>query len=326
MQLTSIVIEELATPQNFVEEEYLAANPDVAEAVRKGTCASGRLHFHMHGAREERRIRHATSIMQAQQEKLARIAPLIRQDLPHTRRGAKYDFLTAEGRMRAEVAEGDVLSAPEYQGTPRELIERLAGGWILDCSPGRRPVYYSNVVNYDLVDYDATDVLGIGEVLPFRDNAFDAVFSVCALEHVRDPFACAAEIARVLKPGGTLVCAASFLQPAHRHPDHYFNMTGEGLRALFENALQIDEQVVSPMGAVQALQGIVHRWAGGLTGGARDEFLGLRIGDLLAAPAALSHQRWVRELPREKNSELADATFMIAHKPLRPRGVTASIR
>ena len=318
MQLTTIVVEEVATPQNFVEDEYLAANPDVAEAVRKGTCASGRLHFHMHGSREGRRIRHATSIMQAQQEKLARLASLIRHDLPHTRRGAKYDFLTGEARMLAEVEGVDVLSAPEHQGSARELIERLPDGWILDCSPGKRPIYYSNVVNYDPVDYDATDVLGIGEVLPFRDNAFDAVLSVYALEHARDPFACAAEIARVLKPGGTLICAASFLQPAHRRPDHYFNMTGEGLRVLFENALKIDEQAVSPIGAVRALQGIVQRWAGGLTGRARDEFLAMRIDDLLGAPAALSDQRWVRELPREKNSELADATFMTAHKPLRP--------
>ena len=38
--------------------------------------------------------------------------------------------------------------------------------------------------------------------LPFRDNSFDVVFSIYVLEHVDRPCELAAEIARVLRPGG----------------------------------------------------------------------------------------------------------------------------
>jgi ubiquinone/menaquinone biosynthesis C-methylase UbiE len=41
--------------------------------------------------------------------------------------------------------------------------------------------------------------------LPFADAAFDAVFSVEALEHALDPDAAIGELARVLRPGGRLV-------------------------------------------------------------------------------------------------------------------------
>jgi SAM-dependent methyltransferase len=108
---------------------------------------------------------------------------------------------------------------------------------------GLRDIYYDNVVNYEIVDYDTTDVIGPGERLPFRDGVFDAVISIAVLEHVRDPFACAAEIVRVLKPGGELVCSVPFLQPLHGYPHHYYNMTPQGLRALFERSLLIPTRV-----------------------------------------------------------------------------------
>ena len=41
-----------------------------------------------------------------------------------------------------------------------------------------------------------------GEKLPFAEGEFDAALSFWTLNHVRDPAACIAEMARVLKPGG----------------------------------------------------------------------------------------------------------------------------
>lgn len=318
MRLKSITIEEAATPVNFAEADYLAANPDVAEAVLNGTCSSGRLHFQQYGRQEGRRIRRPTSIAQLQQEKIRRLEPLMLRDLPHLRSGARYDFRTDEARVQVSAADIPVLSAADYQERALELIERFADGWILDCGAGKRPVYYSNVVNYDVADYESTDILGTKDALPFTDNAFDAVLALSGLEHAQDPFAFAAEIARVLKPGGILVCAAPFLQPAQRHPEHYFNMTGEGLRALFEQDLEIDEQIAPPSGPVQALVAMAQQWVKGLTGRAREEFLAMRIQDLLRTPGALHNRRWVRELAREKSTELAHTTIMIAHKPHRP--------
>ncbi|MEM7778682.1 MAG: bifunctional 2-polyprenyl-6-hydroxyphenol methylase/3-demethylubiquinol 3-O-methyltransferase UbiG [Pseudomonadota bacterium] len=48
------------------------------------------------------------------------------------------------------------------------------------------------------IQYD----VGVGEALPYADAAFDAVVCVDVLEHVTDLTKVAAEVARVLRPGG----------------------------------------------------------------------------------------------------------------------------
>lgn len=52
--------------------------------------------------------------------------------------------------------------------------------------------------------------------LPFRDGAFDAVACLQLLEHLADPEAALAEMARVLRPGGRLVCVGpNLLSPLY---------------------------------------------------------------------------------------------------------------
>lgn len=75
-----------------------------------------------------------------------------------------------------------------------ELVEEYKDGLLLDCGSGKRSISYENVVNYEIVSCDTTDVIGVAEELPFIDNAFDAVISVAVLEHFRDPFRAAKEI------------------------------------------------------------------------------------------------------------------------------------
>ena len=311
----AVTLEAIATPENFDEAGYLAANPDVAEAVRKGQFKSGRQHFEGHGQKESRRLRFPCSIADIQQDKLKRIEPLLRLDLPHVRRGAKYDFLTEDLRAETGVTDTSAISAHGYDPYALDLIAACRGGLVLDCGAGKRPIYYPNVVNFEIVDYDTTDVLGVGERLPFRDNAFDAVLSLSVLEHVRDPFACAAEIARVLKPGGRLICCVPFLQPLHGYPHHYYNMTGEGLRALFERRLHIDQHIVPrSTRPLFSLTWFVQSWARGLQGEAREQFLSMRLSELLKQPEELQDERWVTELRDETNFELASATMLFAHK------------
>jgi SAM-dependent methyltransferase len=311
----AVTLEAIATAENFDETGYLAANPDVAEAVRKGQFKSGRQHFEGHGRRESRLVRFPRSIAEIQQEKLKRIEPLLRLDLPHVRRGAKYDFLTDALRAETGIVDTNAVSAHGYDPYALELIAACRDGLVLDCGAGRRPVYFDNVVNFEIVDYDATDVLGVGEQLPFKDNSFDGVLSLSVLEHVRDPFTSAGELARVLKPGGKLICCVPFLQPLHGYPHHYYNMTGQGLRALFERRLHVDQHIV-PRSTLPlfSLTWFVQSWARALRGDARDEFLALRLSDLLKRPDELQESRWVTELPDETNFELASATMLFAHK------------
>lgn len=312
-----IALDVPATEENFDETAYLAANPDVRDAVQRGEIGSARQHFHLHGRNEGRRLRYGQSLIAAaRSEKLARLEPMLRLDMPHIRRGAKYDFLTPELREATGIVDTSAVSANSYGRDAQALIDELKDGLILDCGAGQRPVYCENVVNYEIVDYDTTDIVGVGESLPFKDASFDGVISVAVLEHVQDPFRCAAELVRVLKPGGRLMCCVPFLQPLHGYPHHYYNMSHQGLAALFSRELVIESQHVDEsVLPVWSLTWIIKSWAEGLTGDARSEFLDLRIRDLAQEPSDLLDRPWVNELSEETNFALASATILLARKP-----------
>src|SRR5688572_810076 len=315
--MASYNLEPYATEENFDEEAYLRANPDVAEAVRKGGMPSGRVHFEHHGKREGRRllVRGASVIGEAKRRKLERIRPWLRADMPFVEMPGLFDFLSPELRAQFNIVDTDAVSSNGYDPHALGLIGRHEQGLVLDCGAGRRPDYYDNVVNFEIVDYETTDVRGVGEELPFLEGSFDAVISLAVLEHVKDPFRCAREIARVLKPGGELMCCVPFLQPLHGYPHHYYNMTHQGLRNLFAEHLTIDRVMVyDAVMPIWSLTWILRSWADGLRGPARDEFMKMRVADFMDYPGNYLQRAFVKELPEDKNLELASATILFAHK------------
>jgi SAM-dependent methyltransferase len=307
----------LATDENFDEAAYLAANPDVAAAVRTGEIKSGLEHFKNFGAREGRKLRVAPSeeFRELKRRKLRRIEPLLLENLTCLSATGHFDFLTSELRDKFNIVDTQAVSSNEYDGFALGLIEKHRDGLVLDCGAGYRPVYYSNVVNFEIADYDTTDVRGVGEALPFKNGSFDAALSLAVLEHVKDPFACARELVRVLKPGGDLICCVPFLQPLHGYPHHYYNMTAQGLANLFGTDIEVDQHLVyDSVLPIWSLAWILRSWADGLAGQAREEFENLQVKDLLHSPETYLGRRFVRELSTEKNFELASATVIFGRK------------
>jgi SAM-dependent methyltransferase len=185
----------------------------------------------------------------------------------------------------------------------------------LDCGAGKRDTYYDNVVNFEIVAYETTDVLGVGEKLPFLDASFDAVLSVAVLEHVKDPFLCAKEIVRVMKPAAKLFCSVPFLQPVHGYPHHYYKMTNQGLRNLFENYLKIERQsVYYSLLPIFSLNWILNSWVAGLGPKDKSEFLDMKVSDLIKPAAEFLNKGFVKNLTEEKNFELASGTVIYAKK------------
>jgi SAM-dependent methyltransferase len=82
---------------------------------------------------------------------------------------------------------------------PQRVLDLGCGG-----SPYRR--LFGEVAAYVRVDLErsaAPDAVARAEALPFPDEAFDLVLSTQLLQLTDDPAGMAAELARVLRPGGT---------------------------------------------------------------------------------------------------------------------------
>ena len=154
------------------------------------------------------------------------------------------------------------ICSHEYDGDVTAIVERVSrdGGMVLDCGAGRRQRMRPNVITTEILRYPSTDVVAVGERLPFRDGAFDAVLSLHVLEHVKNPFVCAKELARVLKPGGTLYAVTPYVVSVHGYPFHFFNPTPSGLRALFDGLI-VDPKIsvpriAHPLAALKDLLGV----------------------------------------------------------------------
>jgi hypothetical protein len=92
-------------------------------------------------------------------------------------------------------------------------------------------------------------------------------------------------------------------------------MSSQGLANLFCNFLEIDSvEVYESILPIWTLTWIIRSWANGLEGKTKDEFLQLRISDLMETADRYLNRPFVKELPREKNFELASGTVLFAHK------------
>ena len=105
--------------------------------------------------------------------------------------------------------------------------------------------YFKNASRYqtsDIAERIKTDLkLDVRDMSPVADGEYDCIFCAGTLEHVDDMFAAMSEMARVLKPGGTLLLGAPFGQAIHRAPQDFWRMTVYGLRYLLDR-YGFDEQ------------------------------------------------------------------------------------
>lgn len=122
-----------------------------------------------------------------------------------------------------------------YSASARAVIEGARGGWVLDFGAGNPAPAdrFDHVVRQELLHYASTDVVSSTPRLPFQDACFDAIVCESVFEHVKEPFALADELYRVAKVGARIRVDSAFLQPYHADPDHYYNMTVQGLEHAF---------------------------------------------------------------------------------------------
>jgi SAM-dependent methyltransferase len=149
------------------------------------------------------------------------------------------DKSTSSSSIQTEVNRGNGYP-PMYEWILKYLPEN---GLVLDCGAGDRRFKDSRYVGFEYLPFELPDIFGDGHALPFADNVFDVVFSQAVMEHMRDPYLAAREIARILKPGGLVYVESAFMQPLHAVPYHFFNTTPWGIEALFVEAGLSSEEI-----------------------------------------------------------------------------------
>lgn len=137
--------------------------------------------------------------------------------------GTTYALWRVAAKLTAEHATGLVLDA----GSGR-------GGWkkVIEAAGGRRETLDIALKPGAALDWVA-DLTDMPHVPAGR---FDAAICHQVLEHVPRPHKAAAELARVLKPGGALVLSAPHLSRLHELPHDYFRYTEAGLRTVLSDA------------------------------------------------------------------------------------------
>src|SRR5215471_5159067 len=318
--MNTVTLKVPVTEQNFNERVYLLANADVKKAVEEGTFHSGLEHFKTFGKNESRGIyvsEFLTILNEMRKHKIDKIIRHIITELDHDLTSEnKLSFLTKELKGKFNITDTENVSSNHYDEYVQNVINQYPDGLILDCGAGLRDVYYSNVYNYEIVDYITTDILGVGEVLPFKNETFDAVISIAVLEHVKDPFRCAFEITRVLKKGGTLVSCVPFLQPFHGYPHHYYNMTFQGHKNLYGETIKVQSiQVLDSMKPVYTLTWFLQKYVNGLSSKElKEKFLEMKISEFMKEPTNFLGDDLVRKLDPKTELELACGTFLIGTK------------
>lgn len=156
-------------------------------------------------------------------------------------------------------------SSPDLAGLDGTLIRKLrerARGDLLDVGCGSMPyrtLVAGQVGSYDGLDVEArsTDVRYVAsatDMAPIAAESYDTVLCSEVLEHVDQPWLAVAEIARVLRPGGTLILSVPFLSRLHEEPNDYYRYTRHGLRSLLDaTGLQVLE--VEPTGSIASFLG-----------------------------------------------------------------------
>ena len=83
---------------------------------------------------------------------------------------------------------------------------------------------------------EGIDIVARAEKIPLPDADVDSIVCTQVFEHVDHPFESAAELFRILKPGGYVLLTAPQMNELHEEPNDFFRYTNFGLQSLFEGA------------------------------------------------------------------------------------------
>lgn len=156
------------------------------------------------------------------------------------------------GRRLLPTPDSNVASKRNY----KTLAHKLSPGacvLVLGAANGglgTEAIYNANfkIVNSDVWPGAVVDIIFDAHDIPFAEATFDCVVAQAVLEHVADPFRCAAEMRRVLKPDGLVYAETPFMQQVHGAEHDFCRFTYLGHRRLFRWFSEVDSGIVAGPG------------------------------------------------------------------------------
>ena len=271
-------------------------------------------HFIDHGQKEGRRqYADLDGIASARKQKLSSIK-FTRPPNRTTDLGQR-DFLSDEIKADFGIPENPPIAGNDYNGEIMRVVQDNRKAKILDVGAGLRYTYHTHVVNAEIWPSASTDVVCVGEDLPFASDQFDFVFCFAVLEHTKRPWLAVDELIRVTKPGGQLMIDWPFLQPVHGYPHHFFNATPGGHISILEGRCDIlSSDVKLWQHPIFSLTWILNEWRAGLPESALADFDGATLGELVGSGETHLGRAFCSELSRAAQGVIAAGTTVVARK------------
>lgn len=239
-----IAVLESPTAETFVAANYLLANPDVAALRNAESAARG--HFERHGAAEGR-LQISRAFLEGREERnrrrFQRFEPVLLKDGPAgplRPLGPDGAFPVAFGAAHYTTADYQAESSNHGFGPFDAEVSANPDRLYLDVGCGLRRTLAANCLYLEVYPSLTADlVVEPDRPYPIASASMDGVGCFAVLEHVSRPWETAAELRRILKPGGLLYIDWPFLQPVHGYPSHFYNATRYGLEKMFEDGFEV---------------------------------------------------------------------------------------
>jgi len=187
----------MANDQDFNEQEYLDANPDVAAAIADGRFSSGYAHYTQYGKKEGRTLSKIKSIF------------------GKTVRDKKVFHLLKEEGLGLEIGPSHNPIAPKSKGFNVHILDHASAAAL-------RSKYQGHGVNLDNIE--EVDFVWHGEPLQEligKTGHYDWIIASHVIEHVPNFISYLQQCEALLKPSGIL----SLVIPDKRYCFDYFSST-----------------------------------------------------------------------------------------------------
>lgn len=127
------------------------------------------------------------------------------------------------------------MSVAEFEKliTPKPGRTLIVGSRVYGDKEDRRK-RYADVVGLDMQVGPGVDIVDdLEDPIFLLDEPFAHVECMSVLEHCRRPWLMAANLEKMLEPGGTIFITVPFIWRVHGYPDDYWRFTESGVRSLF---------------------------------------------------------------------------------------------